>query len=192
MLPDPTTEPICTSSAPGAAVAATLDSTTAQALWLEKHLADVINALWRLLGHDLDRVLRGAADGALRAIREQQQRQEGGEKVDVDAAARVLHIMGTIFQASFRFDCLSGWGTLVCVWLPATVGLMLSVTGCGFANMTAGNLSWLHRLSAIPAVALMYVLFSADRQSPVASSKTDIRATARMVLSLQGHIHSRS
>lgn len=48
-----------TSTDVGTAAAASLDSAAAKALWVEEHLADVINALWRLLSHDLDRVLRG-------------------------------------------------------------------------------------------------------------------------------------
>lgn len=54
-----------TSTDVGTAAAATLDSTAAKALWVEEHLADVVNALWRLLSHDLDRVLRGAYIGVL-------------------------------------------------------------------------------------------------------------------------------
>jgi hypothetical protein len=66
----------------------------------------VINAVWRLLSHDLDRVLRGAADGALRAIRDarkQQQQQLGGPDapaslVTKQEAAVVLLIMARLFQ----------------------------------------------------------------------------------------------
>lgn len=87
-----------TASEAGTAAAAALGSATAQALWLESHLADVINALWRLLSHDLDRVLRGAADGALRQLRDAERSDDKATAVTVQRAAWVLGIMGKIFE----------------------------------------------------------------------------------------------
>ncbi|WIA28185.1 hypothetical protein OEZ86_010748 [Tetradesmus obliquus] len=96
VIPEPA--PGATSSEAGTAAAAALGSATAQALWLESHLADVINALWRLLAHDLDRVLRGAADGALRQLRDVEKSEEQQTVVSVQQAAWVLGIMGGIFK----------------------------------------------------------------------------------------------
>jgi hypothetical protein len=87
-----------TSSEAGTAAAAALGSATAQALWLESHLADVFNALWRLLSHNLDRVLRGAADGALRQLRDVDRSDDEVTAVTVQQAAWVLGIMGNIFK----------------------------------------------------------------------------------------------
>eukprot|EP00775_Hariotina_reticulata_P003555 gene3556-3824_t len=87
----------------GTAAAAALDAATARALWVEEHLADVVNALWRLLSHDLDRVLRGAADGALRAIRDNDTTLGGSGGPDVaDEAAHMLQVVGSIFQTALR------------------------------------------------------------------------------------------
>jgi hypothetical protein len=90
--------PAPTTSEAGTAAAAALGSATAQALWLESHLADVINALWRLLSHDLDRVLRGAADGALRQLRDVERSDDEVTAVTVQQAAWVLGIMGKVFK----------------------------------------------------------------------------------------------
>jgi hypothetical protein len=90
--------PASTTSEASTAAAAALGSATAQALWLESHLADVINALWRLLSHDLDRVLRGAADGALRQLRDVERSEDERTAVTVQQAAWVLGIMGSVFK----------------------------------------------------------------------------------------------
>ncbi|WIA08112.1 hypothetical protein OEZ85_007571 [Tetradesmus obliquus] len=100
VIPEPA--PGATSSEAGTAAAAALGSATAQALWLESHLADVINALWRLLTHDLDRVLRGAADGALRQLRDVERSEDEKTVVSVQQAAWVLGIMGGIFKGALR------------------------------------------------------------------------------------------
>lgn len=67
---------------------------------MEEHLADVVNALWRVLSHDLDRVLRAAGDGALKAIRDNNDAALGGAGgADVaNEAAHALKIVGAIFQ----------------------------------------------------------------------------------------------
>lgn len=65
----------------------------------------VINALWRVLTHDLDRVLKGAANQALYIIRDQADGTSAAVATDVsaDEAAQVLAIMAKIFMVSFFF-----------------------------------------------------------------------------------------
>lgn len=60
----------------------------------------MINALWRVLSHDLDRVLKGAANGAIKAIRDHDDGTTAAAAADVtpEEAAFVLSIMAKIFM----------------------------------------------------------------------------------------------
>jgi hypothetical protein len=64
----------------------------------------VINALWRLLTHDLDRVLKGAANQALYAIRDKADGTSAAVATDVsaDEAAQVLALMAKIFMVRVK------------------------------------------------------------------------------------------
>jgi hypothetical protein len=66
----------------------------------------VINALWRLLSHDLDRVLKGAANGALYTIRDQADGSSAAVATDVSVAeaALTLSLMAKIFSVSFTCE----------------------------------------------------------------------------------------
>ena len=74
----------------GPAAGVAPSETYAKALWVEDNLGQVINALWKLLVHDLHRVVQGAADGALNEAdlsdREKLRR------------SRVLLAMGNVFK----------------------------------------------------------------------------------------------
>jgi hypothetical protein len=120
--------PASTTSEAGTAAAAALGSATAQALWLESHLADVINALWRLLSHDLDRVLRGAADGALRQLRDVERSDDEKTAVTVQQAASVLGIMGKVFKVRWLHHCdVSALKGLV---INVRLSMLCVVVGC--------------------------------------------------------------
>jgi hypothetical protein len=131
VIPEPA--PNATSSEAGTAAAAALGSATAQALWLESHLADVINALWRLLTHDLDRVLRGSADGAVRQLRDVQRSEDEKTVVSVQQAVWVLGIMGNIFKVGVSSDCYM----VVRLFYDRFLGVSLQGGGGGCSHATA-------------------------------------------------------
>lgn len=82
-------------------------------LHLVTHLntQQVINALWRLLSHDLDRVLKAAANGALKTIRDKDDGTGAAvaAEVSVEEAALVLSVMAKIFMVSWVVGWVGGW-----------------------------------------------------------------------------------
>jgi hypothetical protein len=74
----------------GPAAGVAPSETYAKALWVEEHLGQVINALWKLLVHELHRVVQSAADGALG--------DEGIDEPEMLRRTRVLLAMGNVFK----------------------------------------------------------------------------------------------
>lgn len=67
--------------------------------------------MWRLLSHDLDRVLKAAANGALKTIRDKDDGTGAAvaAEVSVEEAALVLSVMAKIFMVSWVVGWVGGW-----------------------------------------------------------------------------------